>query len=218
MCLNVLCIHEEGGAGRPFVDLGSGSGVVCVLVSAMSTGGRRVLGVERDLERHTYAAAWGDACRASLEGLVATRTRCRFVPQFVHADFVTDDVRGLRCVVSASTPSIIFCNNASDRMAGDSTQEKMEDMLMSCCVGTIVVFMAQSFRGHRRGSWYEEIIATTAEGPDQSWTDLSGDKEIKFYRYTKRDDVIVNRRTSLRVRADKETTIPFRKTMHLQFE
>ena len=182
----IFGLHRKEMKGRIFFDMGSGSGVVCFMASAMSTSARSVYGIELDAGRYGYSANWRAACAESLSHRYAFRTQY-FLPSFINSSFTSNNIRCLEHAIKCQRP-LIFCNNYGDlwQSIGHKTQALLEEKLDRCKTGTVVVCLSRSFRGNR--FWHEEVIETSMQRRDMSWTATSRPfaiLRVRFYKYTR---------------------------------
>ncbi len=168
-----------------YVDVGSAHGKTCMVVSARSSHGRNVIGIEYDEERNNLGLEWIEDTHNEFRELPFS-TRHMF-PYLYNADFTEEPVPALAYAL-AHRKIVFFCNNYGNTWAGE-TQVGLESQIGGAKTGSIMISLGRSFLDNPY--WHEEVFETRVQRRHISW--FSGganpreEKSLLIFKYTKRD-------------------------------
>lgn len=189
-----------------FIDCGCGSGIVCFIVSAISTTARNCFGIDIDTPRVDRANLWRSRIIAALNHLYNFPIH-HFLPVFRVGDFTNLDTPFFRYAID-NRSVIYFCNNYDGVWLDHGIQTMLEHNIGRSRVGSIVISLDRMFRHDL--SWHEEIFVTEVQRCDLSWTANSSPEgyiPLYIFKYTKRGSETQQRR--LRSDLDRATRISF---------
>lgn len=168
-----------------YVDVGSAHGNTCMVVSARSSHGRNVIGIENDEERFNLGLEWiANTHKEFRELPFATR---HMFPHLFRADFTEEPVPALAHAL-VHRKIVFFCNNYGNTWAGE-TQVGLESRIGGAKTGSIMISLGRSFL--HNPYWHEEVFETMVQRRHISWfsggANQSEEKSLLIFKYTKRD-------------------------------